>query len=88
MLQVWKSWVGGLVGGRRTPLCSPASIIPALKSVNLQYITLVCLDDGPNESSTKRQMFKVLLFFHYFLYLGHSNLFIFISVIFLKKIKE
>ena len=28
-----------------------------LKSVNLQYITLVCLDDGPNKSSTKRLMF-------------------------------
>ena len=32
------------------------------KSVNLQYITLVCLDDGPNKSSSKHY-----LFFHYFL---------------------
>ena len=30
-----------------------------LKSVNLQYNTLVCWDDGPNESSTKRLMFQV-----------------------------
>ena len=29
------------------------------KSVNLQYITLVCWDDGPNESSTKHLMFQV-----------------------------
>ena len=28
-----------------------------MKSVNLQYITLGCLDDGTNESSTKRLMF-------------------------------
>ena len=33
------------------------------KSVNLQYITLACLDDGTNESSTKRMMFQVLFFF-------------------------
>ena len=36
------------------------------KSVNLQYITLGCLDDGTNESSTKSLMFQVL-FFSYFL---------------------
>ena len=35
----------------------------ALKSDNLQYITLVCLDDGPNELLTKRLMFQVLFFF-------------------------
>ena len=34
-----------------------------LKSVNLQYITLGCLDDGTNESSTKRLMFQVIHFF-------------------------
>ena len=32
----------------------------ALKSVNLQYNTLGRLDDGTNESSTKRLMFQVL----------------------------
>ena len=37
-----------------------------LKSVNLQYITLGCLDDGTNELSTKSLMFQVL-FFLYFL---------------------
>ena len=37
------------------------------KSVNLQYNTLGCLDDGTNESSTKHLMFQVLLFFHDFL---------------------
>ena len=34
-----------------------------LKSVNLQYITLGCLDDGTNEASTKRLIFQVLFFF-------------------------
>ena len=35
------------------------------KSVNLQYTcnTLGCLDNGTNESSTKRLMFQVLFFF-------------------------
>ena len=36
------------------------------KSVNLQYITLGCLDDGTNKLSTKHLMFQVL-FFLYFL---------------------
>ena len=48
-----------------------------LKSVNLQYITLGCLDDGTNESSTKSLMFQVL----FFIELGHSKLFNFIFVI-------
>ena len=34
-----------------------------LKSVNLQYNTLGRLDNGTNESSTKRLMFQVLFFF-------------------------
>ena len=38
-----------------------------MKSVNLQYNTLGCLDDGTNESSTKRLMFQVLFFFSWFL---------------------
>ena len=50
------------------------------KSVNLQYITLGCLDDGTNESSTKSLMFQVL-FLIIFIDLGHSKLFIFIFVI-------
>ena len=33
------------------------------KSVNLQYITRVCLDNGTNESSTKSLIFQVLSFF-------------------------
>ena len=37
------------------------------QSVNLQYNALGRLDDGTNESSTKRLMFQVLLFFHDFL---------------------
>ena len=37
-----------------------------LGTVNLQYITLGCLDDGTNKSSTKSLMFHVL-FFLYFL---------------------
>ena len=35
-----------------------------LKSVNLQYNTLVCWADRTNNSSTKRMMFQVLFFFH------------------------
>ena len=35
------------------------------KSVNLQYITLGCLDDGTNELSTKSLMFQVLFFLHF-----------------------
>ena len=34
-----------------------------LKSVNLQYNTLDRLEDGTNESSTKRLMFQVIFFF-------------------------
>jgi hypothetical protein len=34
------------------------------KSVNLQYNMLGLLDDGKNESSTERLMFRVLFFFH------------------------
>ena len=34
-----------------------------MKSVNLQFNTLGRLDDGTNESSTKRLMFQILLFF-------------------------
>ena len=37
-----------------------------LKSVNLQYITLGCLDDGTNESSTKSLMFQVLFFYTFY----------------------
>ena len=33
-----------------------------LKSVNLQYNTLGCLDDGTNELLTKRLMFQVFFF--------------------------
>ena len=33
-----------------------------INSVNLQYITLGCLDDGTNESWTKSLMFEVLFF--------------------------
>ena len=33
-----------------------------LKSVNLQYSKLGLLDNGTNESSTKRLMFQVLFF--------------------------
>ena len=38
-----------------------------MKSVNLQYDTLVRMDDGTNESSIKLLMFQVLIFFHDFL---------------------
>ena len=52
------------------------------KSVNLQYITLGCLDDGTNESSTKRLMFQVF-FFHDFLQNSLQKSFQFIFTFFL-----
>ena len=57
------------------------------KSVNTQYKTLGCWVVGPNDSSTKRLMFQVLLFFNHFLDLGHTKLFVFILYFFF-KIKE
>ena len=36
-----------------------------LKSVNLQYITLGCLDNGTNESSTKSLKFQVFFYTFY-----------------------
>ena len=52
-----------------------------LKSINLQYIMLGCLDDGTKESSTKSLMYQVhIVFFTLFIDLGHSNFF-FIFVI-------
>ena len=36
------------------------------KSVNLQYITLGCLNDGTNKSSTKRLMFQVIFFYTFY----------------------
>jgi hypothetical protein len=41
-----------------------------LKSVNLQYNTLVCRFAGTKDSSTKRLMFKELFFFIIFHRLG------------------
>ena len=35
----------------------PLKTVTDVKSVNLQYITLGCLDDGTNESSTKSLIF-------------------------------
>ena len=40
-----------------------SDVIEVLKSVNLQYNTLVIWADGTKDSSTKRLMFQVLLFF-------------------------
>ena len=54
-----------------------------MKSVNLQYNTLGCLDDGTNESSTKRLMFQVLFFFHDFLQNSLQKSFQFIFLFFL-----
>ena len=47
--------------------------------VNLQYNTLVCWNDGPNESLTKHLMFQVLFSFHHFLkkmFFTHSFIFL------------
>ena len=40
---------------------------PDFKPVNLQYNTLCRLENGTNESSTKRPMFQALFFFHHIL---------------------
>ena len=55
---------GGLVGYLLYAL-SPSSLPPYLKSVNLQYITLGCLDNGKNESLTMSLMFQVLIFLYF-----------------------
>ena len=57
------------------------------KSVNLQYNTLGCLDDGTNESPTKPLMFQVLFFFHNFLQNSLQKLFQFIFLFFYKFTK-
>ena len=58
------------------------------KSVNLQYNTLGRLDDGTNESSTKRLMFQVLFFFHDFLQNSLQKSFQFIFLFFHKITKK
>ena len=57
------------------------------KSVNLQYNTLGCLDDGTNESLTKRLMFQVLFFFMISCRILCKNTFN-LFVYFLKKIQK
>ena len=49
-----------------------------MKSVNLQYNTLVRWADGTNDSLTKRLMFQVLFFFHKILQNSLQKLFQFI----------
>ena len=56
----------GFVRVSKNRVCGGLPVLN-LKSVNLQYITLGCLDDGTNKSSTKSLMFQVLFFFIYFL---------------------
>ena len=53
-----------------------------MKSVNLQYDTLVRMDDGTNESSIKLLMFQVLIFFHDFLQNSLQKSFQFIFLFF------
>jgi hypothetical protein len=62
------------------------TIILNIKSVNLQYNTLGRLDDGTNESSTKRMMFQVF-FFHDFLQNSLQKSFQFIFLFFYKITK-
>ena len=45
-----------------------------LKSVNLQYNTLVHWDAGTKDSSTKHLMFQVLFFSLFLIDLGHLKL--------------
>ena len=58
------------------------------KSVNLQYNTLGCLDDGTNESSNKLLMFQVLFFFHDFLQNSLQKFFQFIFLFFFIKLQK
>ena len=55
------------------------------KSVNLQYNTLGCLDDGTNQSSTKSLMFQVLFFFYTFYRLRALKTLYFYFCNFIKK---
>ena len=57
------------------------------KSVNLQINTLGRLDDGTEESSTKRLMFQVLFLFYDFLQDSLQKSFQFIFLIFYKITK-
>ena len=77
-LQYWASLKRG--GNSKNVPCL------VLKSVNLQYITLGCLDDGTNKSSTRSLMFQVLILYN-FIDLVHSKLFISIFVILWKNKK-
>ena len=70
----WLLWMAA------TAAAAVALLVLLLKSVNLQYITLGCLDDGTNELSTKSLMSQVLFCFILFLDLGNSKLFIFTGI--------
>ena len=59
-------------------------VIVVLKSVNLQYNTLVDWDTGMNYSSTKCLMFQALFFSLFLIELGHSKLLLFYH----KKIRK
>ena len=51
-----------------------AECLGHIKSVNLQYIMLGCLDDATNESSTKSLMFQVLFFWAHSIFFEHSQI--------------
>ena len=57
------------------------------KSVNLQYITLGCLDDGTNESSTKSLMFQVLFFYTFYRLRALKTLYFYFCKV-IKKLKN
>ena len=60
----------------------------SVKSVNLQYNTLVCGADGTNDSSTQRLMFQVLFFSDFLQTQGTQNsLFLFLKSYKKKKLK-
>jgi hypothetical protein len=61
---------------------SPLQMTSLHKSVNLQYNTLGCWVDGPNDLVTKRLMFQVLFFFHSFLQNSLQKFFRFIFLFF------
>ena len=74
------------VGTDRVHLGTP--ICKVYKSVNLQYITLGCLDDGTIESATKRLMIQVLFFFIKSCKIILQKPFQFIFLFFLYKFKR
>ena len=55
----------GFVRVSKNRVCGGLPVLN-LKSVNLQYITLGCLDDGTNKSSTKSDVPSIIFFYTFY----------------------